>query len=88
MLGGRSIALIFWLVCMWVVFTSCSNANEPLEKNPPIRFSPYAEPAWHPDGRVITFNHIPLARQYRHPPTKQYVYEYADTAAGYLGCER
>ncbi len=42
----------------------------------------YSEPAWHPSGRMLVFNHLPLARRFVDPKTGQYVYVYAESLNG------
>jgi Tol biopolymer transport system component len=73
-----NIAMLFFLSFL----ASCGDENE--KKGCPgfdfVPSAPYSEPAWHPDGQVIGFNHRPLKEiiytyGYECPHQARYVYE-------------
>ncbi len=50
--------------------------------NLPNVFDAYSEPAWHPSGRVLIFNHTPLVKGFYDPSSQRYIQVFAESLSG------
>jgi Tol biopolymer transport system component len=50
--------------------------------------APFSNPAWHPNGKIVAFNHLPLVDSvtYGTPPCIEYDFNYSDDSAGFWLC--
>lgn len=78
-LGSRAQSIIgpALILCL----TSCSHSSLLAPNGLNIAAS-YAEPAWHPGGNTLVFDHTPLARRYKGPDGRL-VYEFAESLSGF-----
>lgn len=79
---GRGARMLMLGALLMVGSCSDSKVMGPIASPAPNYFSAYAEPAWHPGGRTIAFNHTPLVRRYRDSATGRYIYVFAESLRG------
>lgn len=84
-----AIHIFFYILLASLTLFSCKDI-ENNEKNCPnfqiIPLSPYNEPIWHPSGKIIGFNHVPIkeiyyANGYNCP--RQAIYTYEEDSLGF-----
>lgn len=79
----------FIILILISIVISCNEDNDTKLLCPPydiVPSSPYKEPIWHPGGKVIGFNHIPIKEiiyDHGYDCPRQATYQYEEDSAGF-----